>query len=262
MKKDSFERVMYEYTEWPGDLIPLNDLHFISHRYNNILDLCDSKDILEVGVGSSIAKKEITNLSKSYTGIDISEKNISRLLKECESLNLSLYVDNAESMLFKDNSFDLVIALAMVYYLDVEKFLSEVKRVLRPGGILFFCTSNVDVPGFHPAPGSKKYLNIAEWDHILRQYGFSPEFEGVFPQKSIIKLGLRAKLISYIKSFVVDVLRLNSFWKKAREFSKGSLTTIPSDLDDFPKYKEELFQIKKNEDSTHKVIYCKSLNIS
>ena len=86
--------------------------------------------------------------------------------------------------------------------------------------------------------------------------------EGVFPQKSIIKLGLRAKLISYIKSFVVDVLRLNSFWKKAREFSKGSLTTIPSDLDDFPKYKEELFQIKKNEDSTHKVIYCKSLNIS
>ena len=79
----------------------------------------------------------MVNLSKSYTGIDISEKNISRLLKECEGLNLSLYVDNAESMQFEDNSFDLVIALAMVYYLDVEKFLSEVKRVLRPGGILF-----------------------------------------------------------------------------------------------------------------------------
>ena len=45
-----------------------------------------------------------------------------------QGLNLSLYVDNAESMQFEDNSFDLVIALAMVYCLDVEKFLSEVKE--------------------------------------------------------------------------------------------------------------------------------------
>ena len=85
MEKDSFKSVMYEYTEWPGDLIPYDDLHFISHRYNKVLGLCDSKDILEIGAGSSIAKKEMVNLSKSYTGIDISEKNISRLLKECET---------------------------------------------------------------------------------------------------------------------------------------------------------------------------------
>ena len=55
---------MYEYTEWPGDLIPYDDLHFISHRYNKVLGLCDSKDILEIGAGSSIAKKEMVNLSK------------------------------------------------------------------------------------------------------------------------------------------------------------------------------------------------------
>ena len=188
MEKDSFKSVMYEYTEWPGDLIPYDDLHFISHRYNKVLVLCYSKDNLEICSGSSIAKKEMFNLSKSYTGIDISEKNISRLLKECEGLNLSLYVDNAESMQFEDNSFDLVIALAMVYYLDVEKFLSEVKRVLRPGGILFFCTSNVDVPGFHSAPGSKKYLNIGEWNEILRHYNFSPEFEGVFLRNQLSNL--------------------------------------------------------------------------
>ena len=261
METDTFKNVMYEYTEWPGDLIPYDDLHFISHRYNKVLDLCDSKDILEIGAGSSIAKKEMVNLSKSYTGIDISQKNISRLLKECEGLNLSLYVDNAESMQFEDNSFDLVIAMAMVYYLDIEKFLSEVKRVLRPGGILFFCTSNVDVPGFHPAPRSKTYLSIGKWNEILRQYNFSPEFEGVFPHKSIIKLGLRAKIISYIKPFIVDTLGLNHLWKRARELSKGSLTTIPKNLNDFPEFKEELIQIKEYEDNIHKVIYCKSLNV-
>lgn len=262
MENDFFESVMYEYTEWPGDLIPLNDLHFISHRYKKVLGLCDSKDILEIGAGSSIGKKEIINSSKSYTGIDISEQNISRLSRECKGLNLSVYVDNAESMQFKDNSYDLVIALAMVYYLDVDKFLSEVKRVLRPGGVLFFCTSNEDVPGFNPAPGSKKYLSIGEWDEILRQYNFTAEFEGAFPQKSIIKLGLRAKIISYLKSFIVATLGLNHLWRKAREFSKGSLITIPKDLDDFPEYNEELVEIKKYEDNIHKVIYCKSINAS
>ncbi len=40
MQKESFENVMYEYTEWPGDLIPFNDLHFISDRYKKVLNLC------------------------------------------------------------------------------------------------------------------------------------------------------------------------------------------------------------------------------
>lgn len=262
MQKESFENVMYEYTEWPGDLIPFNDLHFISDRYKKVLNLCESKDILEIGAGSSIAKKEMVTLANSYTGIDISKKNISRLSNECENLNLSLYVDNAESMQFKDNSFDLVIALAMVYYLDTDKFLSEVKRVLRPGGTLFFCTSNIDVPGFQPALGSKNYLSIEEWNKILKKYKFSPEFEGVFPLKSFIKLGLRAKIISFIKPFIVDTLKLNYLWSRARVFSKGSLTKIPKDLYNFPKYKEESVQIKEYENNIHKVIYCKSLSLS
>ena len=262
MKKDSFKRIMYEYTEWPGDSIPFDDLHFISHRYRRVLELCNSKDVLEIGAGSSIAKKEITNLSKSYTGIDISEKNISRISRECNDLDLSLFVDDAENMQFKDNSFDFIFALAMVYYLDENKFLSEVKRVLRPGGILFFCTSNADVPGFNAAPGSKKYLNIQQWDELLRKHDFNPKFEGVFPHKSIIKLGLRAKIVAYCKLFFVGILGLNSFWNRIREYSKGSLTIIPKHLEDFPRNQEEIIQIKECKDSIHRVIYCISLNNS
>tara|TARA_B100001250_G_scaffold414595_1_gene454286 strand:- start:1577 stop:2359 length:783 start_codon:yes stop_codon:yes gene_type:complete len=255
MDKKSFEGVMYEYTEWPGDQIPYNDLHFISHRYEKVLSLSDSKDILEIGSGSSIAKKEISTVAKSYTGIDISKENILRINKECKDLNLSLYVGNAEDMLFDDNSFDLVIALAMVYYLDVDNFLSEVKRVLRPGGTLFFCTSNMDVPGFMPAPGSKKYFSVNEWRQLLNKFGFKTNIEVAFPQKSFIKLGARAKLISFMKLLFINVLGLSSLWKKTRELSKGSLIEIPNELNKFPKHQVKSSQIKDLKDKTHKIIY-------
>ena len=127
---------------------------------------------------------------------------------------------------------------------------------------LFFCTSNADVPGFNAAPGSKKYLNIQKWDELLRKHDFSPKFEGVFPHKSIIKLGLRAKIVTYCKLFFVGILGLNSFWNRIREYSKGSLTIIPKHLEDFPRNQEEIIQIKECKDSIHRVIYCISLNNS
>ena len=66
VEKDSFKSVMYEYTEWPGDLIPYDDLHFISHRYNKVLGLCDSKDILEIGAGRLLQKRNGQFIKKLY----------------------------------------------------------------------------------------------------------------------------------------------------------------------------------------------------
>ena len=258
----SFEEVMYDYTEWPGDEIPLDDLNFISDRYFKALKYCRSKDVLEIGVGSSIAKKEISEVSNTYTGIDICEDNILRVSEACKDLQASFSVDNAEEMHFDDNSFDLVIALAMVYYLDLDSFLKEVKRVLKPNGILFFCTSNKDVPGFNSAPGSKKYLNVYEWNTLLKRHNFSVEFQGSFPLKSFMRLGFRAKLISILKSFFIETLGLSNLWKKMREFSKGSLVKIPSYLADFPSNESNTSHIDDLQDVNNKIIYCKCTNLS
>ncbi len=260
--KKSFDEVMYEYTEWPDDDIPLDDLNFISDRYFKALEFCRSKDVLEIGAGSSIAKKEISEVSNSYTGIDICKDNILRISEACKDLQISFSVDNAEDMKFDDNSFDVVIALAMVYYLDLECFLKEVKRVLKPNGILFFCTSNKDVPGFNKAPGSKKYLNVYEWNTLLKRHNFSVEFQGSFPLKSFMKLGYRAKVISILKSFFIETFGLSNLWKKLREYSKGSLVKIPRYLADFPKYESNTSNIKDLNDNKNKIIYCKCTNLS
>ena len=253
---EAHEEIMYDQTEWPGDDIPFLDLHFISTRYRRALRLCNKKDVLEIGVGSSIGKAEMHNLTKSYSGIDLSSKNIKRVSEDCLNLELSFFQGNAENMPFEDNSFDTVIALAMVYYLDTKIFLKEVKRVLRPGGKLFFCTSNKEVPGFIKAPGSLEYLNINEWNEELSLAGFGVNFEGAFPKKSFFSLDIRAKLIQFLKFLIIQILKQPNLWIALRNYSKGSLVKIPSKLSDFPETDEMISEINSFEDTNNMVIYA------
>ncbi|KKT75578.1 MAG: hypothetical protein UW69_C0014G0012 [Microgenomates group bacterium GW2011_GWA2_44_7] len=50
---------------------------------------------------------------------------------------------NLEKISYPDNSFDIVLSLWVIEHLsNPEKVFREIKRVLKPGGFLLFCTSN------------------------------------------------------------------------------------------------------------------------
>jgi len=51
-------------------------------------------------------------------------------------------------MPFNDSEFQIINALSIIYYLDVDKFFKEVSRILSLDGTLFFCTSNKGVSDF------------------------------------------------------------------------------------------------------------------
>jgi SAM-dependent methyltransferase len=251
-----FEEVMYDQTEWPGEVIPLEDLHLISDRYQRILNICEDADVLEIGGGSTIGKVEISEAVKSYVSIDISSQNILRSKLLCSQLGLYLCQADAHSLPFRSSSFDSVIALAMIYYLDSEIFLKEVKRVLRPGGKLFLCTSNKDVPGFVAAPGSLEYFTIPEWTMLLNSNGFEAHFEGVFTKGHLLPLKFRAKLIMLLKQ-VLNRFGMSFFWQKLRVFAKGSHVIIPEILSDFPTNAEMSIPLERSKrDNIHRVIYC------
>jgi SAM-dependent methyltransferase len=251
-----FESIMYEQTEWPGEQIPLDDLNIIAHRYNRSLELCVDADVLEIGSGSTIGKLELAEVVNSFVSIDISEKNILRSKALCQELGFQQYEADAHKLPFPDSTFDTVIALAMIYYLDSEIFLKEVRRVLRPGGKLFFCSSNKDVPGFVAAPGSHEYLSIPEWSVLLRSEGFKVGFEGVFTKPHALPLGLRSSLIRFIKAGL-NCLGLSALWGRLRRVAKGPRHTIPEKLSDFPnctEVSEPLDETSAN--ASYRVIYC------
>tara|TARA_B100001939_G_scaffold347623_1_gene369827 strand:- start:551 stop:1348 length:798 start_codon:yes stop_codon:yes gene_type:complete len=257
--RKTFEEEMYSQTELPGDLISRTDINFISHRYFKALTLAQNKDVLEIGAGSVIGKREMAAASKTYTAIDITKENIDSCLPLGNEIGIDFIHGDAHNTSFENGSFDLIIALAMIYYLDIERFLNEAKRILRPNGKLFFCTSNKNVHGFVPSPYITNYYSVPELDSVLNAHGFEAKFQGSFNQDdSIVQ-----RFFIFSKNLVKNILLILGFdnvWRKIRDGLRGEKIRIPVALADFPEQDTQTLDLDRTlADRTHKIIYCESI---
>ncbi len=95
-------------------------------------------EVLEVGCGTGygLAEQAVANPEVGFIGLDLSRHSISRAESTFSHLdNLEFIEGNAVNLLFEDNTFDLVLNIESSHcYIDLEKFFSEVERVLKPGG--------------------------------------------------------------------------------------------------------------------------------
>ncbi len=107
------------------------------------LQVLQPKYILDVATGTGdmavLAEKMLHPLK--ITGIDISEGMLNIGRKKIESLGLKNKVEllkgDSETMDFADNSFDAVtVAFGVRNFQNLEKGLTEMLRVLKPGGKL------------------------------------------------------------------------------------------------------------------------------
>lgn len=105
--------------------------------------------ILDVATGTgdfALTSYEILKPAK-ITGIDISEGMLELGRKKIAKAGLDTHIEllngDSEAILFEDNSFDAVtVAFGVRNFENLEQGLSEIKRVLKPGGrlIVLECT--------------------------------------------------------------------------------------------------------------------------
>ncbi|MEM1063476.1 MAG: class I SAM-dependent methyltransferase [Planctomycetota bacterium] len=98
-------------------------------------------DVLEYGCAKGERSLQLASTAKSVRGIDISDVAIDQGNAAADDAgydHVRFAVMNAEDMTFEDESFDLVFGSGIIHHLDVKKSVSEVSRVLRPGGIAIF----------------------------------------------------------------------------------------------------------------------------
>ncbi|MBU3101323.1 MULTISPECIES: MerR family transcriptional regulator [Clostridium] len=114
--------------------------------YFEKLNLPNKSTILELGCGdATLWKKNKDNLPK---GLDITLSDFSKgMLNDAkinlgkESENFKFQIIDAEDIPCGDRSFDVVIANHMLYHVEnIGKALSEIYRVLKPGGCFYFST--------------------------------------------------------------------------------------------------------------------------
>lgn len=114
----------------------------ISNRY----DLLKGKKVLEVGSGLGNVLIKMRLYGINAIGIEPSEEFYSIIVKRLEQHKLelsSIKKGYAENLPFDDFAFDFVHCLQVLEHVnDPEMVLSEINRVLRPGGICYITAPN------------------------------------------------------------------------------------------------------------------------
>ena len=103
------------------------------------------KSALEVGCGGGLLSEEIYKMGFRTTGIDPSE-NALKIAKEHSDergLVIEYIKGRGEEIPLRDESFDVVFCCDVLEHVnDLPKVISEVSRVLVPGGIFLYDTIN------------------------------------------------------------------------------------------------------------------------
>jgi len=106
----------------------------ISHHPKQILDVATGTGDFAMASYKILKPEKITGLDISDGMLEIGRKKI---LKAGLQKHIELVNGDSEAILFKDNSFDAVtVAFGVRNFENLEKGLSEIKRVLKPGGKL------------------------------------------------------------------------------------------------------------------------------
>jgi len=103
------------------------------------------KDVLDLGCAGGFMAEAMAKRGANVTGIDPARAAIAaaRRHANAEGLQIGYDVGVGEALAYDDASFDAVVCVDVLEHVaDLKQVLSEIARVLRPGGVFLFDTIN------------------------------------------------------------------------------------------------------------------------
>ena len=119
--------------------------YFKNKLFNELKVNPQGKAALEVGCGGGVLCEEIARMGFDVTGIDPSEHSlqIATIHSKANSLRINYEKGTGEALPYRDNSSDIVFCCDVLEHVrDVSKVISEISRVLKPGGVFCYDTLN------------------------------------------------------------------------------------------------------------------------
>ena len=166
-----YDRIM-EKSVFPKKFNASIDKHYgiLKNEFENIRNA----RVIEFATGSGDAVKYLHN-DNLYGGVDISPGLLRMARKRFDSHHFpgsELFVADVCDTPFKDNYADFAFCnLSLNFFEDIECFISEIHRIIKPGGI-FFCSAPVQERKRTRAVIHGKLYMIEELKERFEKQGF------------------------------------------------------------------------------------------
>jgi 2-polyprenyl-6-hydroxyphenyl methylase/3-demethylubiquinone-9 3-methyltransferase len=100
---------------------------------------------LELGCGGGLLCEEIARMGFRTTGLDPSRRSLEIARRHAQESGLRIRYDagTGESLPYRDAAYDVVFGCDVLEHVrDLPRVISEISRVLRPGGVFLYDTVN------------------------------------------------------------------------------------------------------------------------
>lgn len=174
------------------DRIHLKYISTYDNWFDKYIHLLNKNDkIIELGCGRAYTSLYLLdNGFKDVTACDFSNEVISILNDEHKELNTSIF-DMSESLPFKDNEINIIIADLSLHYFDTEKtkyIISEIHRVLKSGGYLIGRVNSANDKYHIPVNAEVLEKNFYYDGEIYKRFFVEEDFKKLFKDFKIVYL--------------------------------------------------------------------------
>ena len=157
------------------------------HRYCLARDLCAGRDVLDVASGEGYGTAILAGVARSIMGVDIDPVAVTHAEASYARSNLRFVQGDVLALPLDKASVDAVVSFETLEHVTNHLgFLSEVKRVLRPGGLLIVSTPDRAVysaPGTDPNPHHLLELTEPEFRALLLENFANVH---ILPQRAVL----------------------------------------------------------------------------
>lgn len=175
------------------------------------LKFCAGKKILDAACGFGYGSYLLSTSAKQVFGIDLDETRINYAREKYGNDNIQYFVSDVTVTEFEKDSFDTIVSIETFEHIspdDAEKFLDEVKRLLKPGGIFIMSTPNR--PVFDQITRVEDHINevdVEELHELISKHFNSVEF--YHQRKNVIN-----EMKAYYSVIKMDRFKLRQLFPK------------------------------------------------
>jgi 2-polyprenyl-3-methyl-5-hydroxy-6-metoxy-1,4-benzoquinol methylase len=144
------------------------------HRYAMAMELTAGKDVLDIACGEGYGSQLLATNARTVTGVDNDKAIITTASQKYKASPLRFITGEATRIPLPDQSVDVVVSFETLEHLaDHEAFIVELKRVIRPDGLLIISTPDKDqytLKSGNTNPFHVNELNRPEFEVLLSKY--------------------------------------------------------------------------------------------